>query len=205
MATLRRSRGKSRAGRLFGLDIVTMLMVIIVAAVIVGLVLYSISIFNRLFSLKNSAEATLGQIGVALKKRLDLITQLVESVRAYVKFERETLERIAKLRSEMFQPRIQDLQGVERESRAVLNAVLAVAESYPDLKANQNFLQLQDELTHTEDKISYSRQHFNDSVLQFNNLIETFPGNIFANMMGKKTREMLQIPEASREVPKVSF
>jgi LemA protein len=86
-----------------------------------------------------------------------------------------------------------------------LKSLFAVAESYPDLKANQNFLQLQDELTHTEDKISYSRQHFNDSVLQFNNLIETFPGNIFANMMGKKAREMLQIPEASREVPKVSF
>jgi LemA protein len=86
-----------------------------------------------------------------------------------------------------------------------LKTLFAVAESYPDLKANQNFLQLQDELTHTEDKISYTRQHFNDSVLQFNNLIETFPGNIFANMMGKKSREMLQIPEASREVPKVSF
>jgi len=103
-----------------------------------------------------------------------------------------------------------------------LKTLFAVAENYPDLKANQNFLNLQDELTHTEDKISYSRQHFNDTVLSFNNTIETFPGNFFtvlsfnntietfpgnffARRMGKKTREMLQIPEASRELPKVKF
>ena len=86
-----------------------------------------------------------------------------------------------------------------------LKTLFAVAENYPDLKANQNFLNLQDELTHTEDKIAYSRQHYNDTVLSFNNTIETFPGNFFARRMGKKTREMLQIPEASRELPKVKF
>ena len=86
-----------------------------------------------------------------------------------------------------------------------LKSLFAVAENYPNLKANQNFLQLQDELTHTEDKIAYSRQHFNDSVLTYNNAIETFPGNFFAHRMGKKTREMLAIPEESKAVPKVSF
>ena len=86
-----------------------------------------------------------------------------------------------------------------------LKTLFAVAENYPDLKANQNFIQLQDELTNTENKIAYSRQHFNDSVLAFNNTIETFPGLWFAKRMSKKTREMLQIPEATREVPKVKF
>jgi LemA protein len=86
-----------------------------------------------------------------------------------------------------------------------LKSLFAVSENYPDLKANQNFLNLQDELIHTEDKIAYSRQHYNDSVLVFNNIIETIPGKWFASGMGKKTREMLQIPEESREVPKVSF
>jgi LemA protein len=86
-----------------------------------------------------------------------------------------------------------------------LKTLFAVAENYPTLKANENFMQLQDELTHTEDKIAYSRQHYNDSVLTYNNTIEAFPGNIFARRMGKKTRDMLQIPETSKEVPKVSF
>jgi LemA protein len=86
-----------------------------------------------------------------------------------------------------------------------LKSLFAVSENYPDLKANQNFLNLQDELTHTEDKIAYSRQHYNDTVLSFNNTIETFPGIIFAKRMGKKEREMLQSPEADRELPKVSF
>jgi LemA protein len=83
--------------------------------------------------------------------------------------------------------------------------LFAVSENYPDLKANQNFLSLQDELTNTENKIAYSRQHFNDSVLVFNNLVETIPGKWFASFMNKKTREMLQIPDADRAVPKVKF
>ena len=86
-----------------------------------------------------------------------------------------------------------------------LKTLFAVAENYPDLKANQNFLNLQDELTNTENKIAYSRQHFNDSVLVYNNLVETIPGKWFAGFMNKKTREMLQIPDAAREVPKVKF
>jgi LemA protein len=86
-----------------------------------------------------------------------------------------------------------------------LKTLFAVAENYPDLKANQNFIQLQDELANTENKIAYARQHFNDSVLTYNNTIETYPGKIFAQRMGKTEREMLQIPEETREVPKVKF
>lgn len=190
---------------MFGLDIVTMLMVIIVAAVIVGLVLYSISVFNRLFSLKNSAEATLGQIGVALKKRLDLITQLVESVRAYVKFERETLERIAKLRSEMFQPRIQDLQGVERESRAVLNAVLAVAESYPDLKASTTVLNLMEAIKSVEDEIARQRYTYNNIVQEFNIMQDTFPSRFVASAMNLRKLEYLQFEEDLEKRPSVQL
>jgi LemA protein len=130
----------------------------------------------------------------------------METVKGYMNHERGTLEAVTQARSAIMTAKTpQESMDANNMLTGALKTLFAVAESYPDLKANQNFLQLQDELTHTEDKISYSRQHFNDSVLQFNNIIETFPGNIFANMMGKKTREMLQIPEASREVPKVSF
>jgi LemA protein len=130
----------------------------------------------------------------------------METVKGYMNHERGTLEAVTMARSAIMTAKTpQESMDANNMLTGALKTLFAVAESYPDLKANQNFLQLQDELTHTEDKISYSRQHFNDSVLQFNNIIETFPGNIFANMMGKKTREMLQIPEASREVPKVSF
>jgi len=181
-----------------------MLTVIIVAVVIVGLVLYSISIFNRLFSLKNSSEATLGQIGVALKKRLDLITQLVESVRAYV-IERETLERIAKLRSEMFQPRIQDLQGVERESRAVLNAVLAVAESYPDLKASSTVLNLMEAIKSVEDEIARQRYTYNNIVQEFNIMQDTFPSRFIASGMNLRKLEYLQFEEGLEKRPSVQL
>jgi LemA protein len=187
------------------MDLVTLLIIIIVAVVVVGLILYSISIFNRLFSLKNSGEATLGQIGVALKKRLDLITQLVESVRAYVKFERETLERIAKLRSEMFQPRTVDLREVERDSRVVLNAVLAVAESYPDLKASTTVLNLMEAIKSVEDEIARQRYTYNNIVQEFNIMQDTFPSRFMARAMNLSKLEYLQFEEDLEKRPSVQL
>ena len=123
-----------------------------------------------------------------------------------MKHEKEVLENVTKARTSLMNAKTPQ-KNVEADNMltGALKTLFAVAENYPDLKANQNFLNLQDELTHTEDKIAYSRQHYNDTVLSFNNTIETFPGNFFARRMGKKTREMLQIPEASRELPKVKF
>jgi LemA protein len=184
----------------------TLIIGLIVLLIVVIILLWFFSYYNRVIRYENRIDNAWAQIDVQLKRRADLIPNLMETVKGYMIHERGTLEAVTKARSAIMTAKTpQESMDADTMLTGALKSLFAVAESYPDLKANQNFLQLQDELTHTEDKISYSRQHFNDSVLQFNNLIETFPGNIFANMMGKKTREMLQIPEASKEVPKVSF
>ncbi len=179
---------------------------LIVLLIVVIILLWFFGYYNRVIRYENRIDNAWAQIDVQLKRRADLIPNLMETVKGYMVHERETLEAVTKARSAIMTAKTpQESMDADNMLTGALKSLFAVAESYPDLKANQNFLQLQDELTHTEDKISYSRQHFNDSVLQFNNLIETFPGNIFAKMMGRKERQMLQIPEASREVPKVSF
>ena len=184
----------------------TLIIGLIVLVIVVIILLWFFGYYNRVIRYENKIDNAWAQIDVQLKRRADLIPNLMETVKGYMKHERGTLEAVTKARSAIMTAKTpQESMDADNMLTGALKTLFAVAESYPDLKANQNFLQLQDELTHTEDKISFSRQHFNDSVLQFNNLIETFPGNSFANMMGKKTREMLQIPEASREVPKVSF
>jgi len=179
---------------------------IIVILIIVFILLWFFSYYNRVIRYENQIDNAWAQIDVQLKRRADLIPNLMETVKGYMNHERGTLEAVTKARSAIMTAKTpQESIDADNMLTGALKTLFAVAESYPDLKANQNFLQLQDELTHTEDKIAYSRQHFNDTVLTFNNTIETFPGNIFANMMGKKERQMLQIPEASKEVPKVSF
>ena len=184
----------------------TLIIGLIVLLIVVVVLLWFFSYYNRVIRYENRIDNAWAQIDVQLKRRADLIPNLMETVKGYMNHERGTLEAVTKARSAVMTAKSpQESMDANNMLTGALKTLFAVAESYPDLKANTNFLQLQDELTHTEDKISYSRQHFNDSVMQFNNLIETFPGNIFANMMGKKERQMLQIPEASREVPKVSF
>ena len=179
---------------------------IIVLLIVVGILLWFFGYYNRVIRYENRIDNAWAQIDVQLKRRADLIPNLMETVKGYMNHERQTLEAVTKARSAVMTAKNpQESINADNMLTGALKTLFAVSESYPDLKANQNFLQLQDELTHTEEKIAHSRQHFNDSVLQFNNLIETFPGNIFAGMMGKKERQMLQIPEASREVPKVSF
>jgi LemA protein len=182
------------------------IVLLIIGLIILIIVVYFFSYYNRIIRYENQIDNAWGQIDVQLKRRADLIPNLMETVKGYMKHERGTLEAVTKARSAVMAAKTpQDSVNADNMLTGALKTLFAVAESYPDLKANQNFLQLQDELTHTEDKISFSRQHFNDTVLRFNNTVETFPGNIFARMMGKKVRDMLQIPEASREVPKVSF
>jgi len=179
---------------------------IIVIFVVVIFLLIFVSYYNRIIRLENRIDNSWAQIDVQLRRRAELIPNLMETVKGYMKHEKEVLENVTKARSSLMNAKTPQ-KNVEADNMltGALKTLFAVAENYPDLKANQNFLNLQDELTHTEDKIAYSRQHYNDTVLSFNNTIETFPGNFFARRMGKKTREMLQIPEASRELPKVKF
>jgi LemA protein len=162
--------------------------------------------YNRIIRMENRIDNSWAQIDVQLKRRADLIPNLMETVKGYMKHEKEVLENVTKARSALMSAKSpQENIDADNMLTGALKSLFAVAENYPDLKANQNFLQLQDELTHTEDKIAYSRQHFNDVTLAYNNTIETFPGLWFAKRMNRKTRDMLKIPEADRELPKVKF
>src|SRR4030042_6977447 len=153
----------------------------IVVIVLVILLLVFLGYYNNIIRYENRIDNSWAQIDVQLKRRADLIPNLMETVRGDMKHERDTLENVTKARAALMSAKTpQESINADNMLTGTLKTLFAVAESYPDLKANQNFMQLQDELTHTEDKIAYSRQHFNDSVLTFNNIIETFPGNIFA-------------------------
>jgi LemA protein len=179
---------------------------ILVIIIVIFFVLIYFGYYNRIIRLENRIDNSWAQIDVQLKRRADLIPNLMETVKGYMKHEKEVLENVTKARSALMSAKTpQENINADNMLTGALKSLFAVAENYPDLKANQNFLSLQDELTNTENKIAYSRQHFNDSVLVYNNLVETIPGKWFAGFMGKKTREMLQIPEASRELPKVKF
>ena len=179
--------------------------VIVIIIVVVFLLIFW-GYYNKIIRFENRIDNSWAQIDVQLKRRADLIPNLMETVKGYMKHEREVLENVTKARSALMSAKTpQENINADNMLTGALKSLFAVAENYPDLKANQNFLNLQDELTNTENKIAYSRQHFNDSVLTFNNTIETFPGLWFAKRMGRKTREMLQIPEESKELPKVKF
>jgi LemA protein len=162
--------------------------------------------FNKIIRTENRIDNSWAQIDVQLKRRADLIPNLIEAVKGYMTHEKQVLENVTKARSALINAKSpQENIDADNMLTGALKTLFAVSENYPDLKANQNFLNLQDELTNTENKVAYSRQHFNDSVLAYNNTIETFPGLWFAKRMNKKPRDMLQIPEADRAVPKVQF
>ena len=179
---------------------------IILLIIILFFVFVFFGYYNRIIRLENRIDNSWAQIDVQLRRRADLIPNLMETVKGYMTHEREVLENVTKARSALMSAKTpQENINADNMLTGALKSLFAVAENYPNLKANENFLNLQDELSNTENKIAYSRQHFNDSVLSFNNIVETIPGKWFAGMMNKKTREMLQIPEAAREVPKVKF
>jgi LemA protein len=182
---------------------------IIIGVIVVILLIMFIGNYNGLVRLRNQVKNAWAQIDVQLKRRYDLIPNLVETAKGYMKHERETLEAVTKARNlaqGMSGAGAAERAKVEGELSSVLSRLLAVVENYPDLKANQNFLALQEELTSTENKISFSRQFYNDSVLHYNNKTHVFPSNIVANMMGFKEGEFFEVTlAAEREAPKVSF
>jgi len=181
----------------------------IALGVIAVLVIALIAVYNGLVRLRNEVKNAWAQIDVQLKRRYDLIPNLVETVKGYMKHERETLEAVTNARTiaqKMVDAGAQARGKAEGELTSALMRLLAVAEAYPDLKANQNFLALQEELTSTENKISFSRQFYNDSVLRYNNQTQVFPSNVIAGMFGFKSGEFFEVTTATeREAPKVSF
>src|SRR5512137_2548597 len=186
-----------------------MLAVWILIGVVVVLVIIFIAVYNGLVGGRNNVKNAWAQIDVQLKRRHDLIPNLVETVKGYKIHERETLEAVTKARNIAQQASSAgagERSKVEGELSSALARLMVVVEQYPDLKANQNFLALQEELTSTENKISFSRQFYNDSVLHFNNKVQMFPSNIIAGMFGFKAGEFFEVQGAEeREAPKVSF
>jgi LemA protein len=179
---------------------------LIVGGVIVLLLLFFVTYYNRFVRAANRIDNAWAQIDVQLKRRTDLIPNLVETVKGYAKHEREVLENVTKARTAVMGAKSpQEAIDADNMLSGALKTLFAVSENYPQLKANTNFLQVQDELTHTENKVSFARQFYNDSVLAYNNAIQQFPGTLFASLYGRKGRTMLTIPEAERAVPKVSF
>ena len=180
---------------------------IIVAVVLVLLIILVIGIYNALIRLRNQVDNSWSQIDVQLKRRHDLIPNLVETAKGYMKHERGTFEAITNARSQaMGAKTVAEASKAEGALGEALSKFMLVVENYPDLKANQNFLAVQEELTSTENKISFARQSYNDQVLFFNNKIQMFPSNIIANMFNFTKRDFFELEAAAeREVPKVSF
>jgi LemA protein len=180
----------------------------IILGVIVVIALFLVVIYNRLVSLRQTVNQSWSDITVQLKQRHDLVPNLVETVKGYAAHERQTLEAVTAARTNAVQAQqagpAQQAQA-ENVLSGALRQLFALSENYPDLKANQNFLSLQEELTSTEDRIAYARQFYNDSVQKYNTKIQTFPTVIVAGMFNFSKREFFEAEEGSTEVPKVQF
>ena len=190
----------------------------IILGILAALVLFAITIYNRLVAGRNRFKNAFAQIDVQLTRRHDLIPNLVETAKGYMKHERETLEAVINARNTAVSglkaaaadpsnpEAMKQLAAAEQGLSGALGRLFALSEAYPDLKANENMMQLSEELTTTENKVAFSRQAYNDSVMDYNTLRESFPNNLFAGWFNFMAAELLEIEdEAKREVPKVSF
>ena len=174
--------------------------------IIVVLVILVISMYNTLVRLRQKVKNSWSQIDVQLQRRFDLIPNLVETVKGYASHEKTVLEDVTKARTQVMNANtVEETGKANNQLTGALKSLFAVAENYPELKANTNFQQLQSELTETEDKIAYSRQFYNDTVLMYNNKCQMFPSNIIANMFHFQEEEFFEAPEGETAVPKVEF
>ena len=183
-----------------------MVTVIVIVAIIVVLAIIVIALYNNLVQLRNRVDNAWAQIDVQLQRRLDLIPNLVETVKGYAAHESGTLQKVTEARSAVAHAATPEQKmAADNVLTDTLKSLFAISEAYPDLKANQNFQQLQSEITATEDKISYMRQSYNDVVMKFNNAIETFPGMLVAGPFGFKKKESFDANAAAAGAPVVSF
>ena len=178
----------------------------IILGIIVVLVLWFIGVYNSLVQLRNKVRNQFSQIDVQLKRRFDLIPNLVETVKGYAKHESETFEKVIAARSS-YASATTDAEKIDAANQMTqaVRGLLAVAEAYPELKANTNFMSLQNDLKETEEKISYARQFYNDSVMVYNNKIQVIPSNIVASIAGFKAEKLFEAGEQERENVKVEF
>ena len=187
------------------LDTITIIVLVIIAVVLIALVLWFVGIYNSFYKYRNAAEATLGQIRVAMKKRLDMIEQLLGAVKSYAKFEKETLTRVTEMRASVLKGTPGQLNTIERESRALLGTLIATAEAYPDLKTSQTVTSLMDSVKGVEEEIGRQRYTYNNIAQQFNTMLDTIPSNFVGRIMGLLRLEYLQFEEAIATPPKIEF
>lgn len=180
--------------------------VIIAIAVVLLVIIWFVATYNKLITLRNRKDDQWAQIEVQLKRRADLIPNLVETVKGYAKHEKDTFEDVIKARNTYVSASTpeEEMKASGEVSKA-LSKLLMLTENYPELKANENFVSLQNDLKDTEDKVSYARQFYNDSVLTYNNKVEMIPSNIVANITGFKKAVFFEAGEEAKEAPKVSF
>ncbi len=182
-----------------------LLWIIIIVIVIIAIGTF-IHMYNNLVGLRNRVKNSYAQIDVQLKRRNDLIPNLVETVKGYASHEKGVLEEVTKARTGVMNAsNVEEASAADNQLTGALKSLFAVAENYPDLKANSNFQQLQSELSDTEDKISYARQFYNDVVLKYNNACQMFPRSIIAKMFGFEEESFFEAPESERAVPEVKF
>jgi LemA protein len=199
------------------MDSTTIIVLIVVGVIVLLLIFWLVAVYNSLVVSRNRYQNAFAQIDVQLKRRYDLIPNLVETVKGYMAHEKGTLEAVIQARNSAYSAReraagkpgdpeaMRELSRAEGELGGALGRLFALSEAYPDLKANQNMLALQEELTSTENKISFSRQAFNDAVTAYNNQRQVFPAVMVAGMFGFTHAELLQTEATHREAPKVSF
>ncbi|TAJ45239.1 LemA family protein [Methanofollis fontis] len=187
------------------MDILTLVLIAVIVIVVLALIGWIVSIYNRFMSLKNSAEATIGQIRVAMKKRLDQIEQLLGAVRSYAAFEKETLTQVTEMRANVAKAGPGDLNEVERQSRSIFGRLLAVAEAYPDLKTQATVSDLMSSIKSIEDEIARQRYTYNNIAQQLNTMTETIPSNIVASLIHMQKLDYLEFEEEIQRAPKIEF
>lgn len=173
----------------------------VVFLVIVIIVLYFVYLFNRLFRYGNASEANLGQIQVAMKKRLDMLEQLLGVVRSYVGYEREVFENVARMRSTIMEAGVHGLEEIDRESRSLFGSITAIAENYPELKANETVTKLMDAIVSVEEEIARHRYTYNNIIQEYNTMLDTIPSNIVGSMAGLEKLEYLKFEEEVEKPP----
>lgn len=177
-------------------------MVWVIVGIVLLIVLTSVMTYNRLVGLRNRVENAWSQIDVQLRRRADLIPNLVETVKAYASHEKETLQKVTEARNALLQAKTPgEAAQADNQLTGTLKTLFAVSEAYPELKANQNFLMLQEELAGTENKVAYSRQAYNDSVLMYHNGLQTFPSNLIAGLFGFRPVEYFTVPDEDSRAP----
>jgi LemA protein len=178
----------------------------VIGAVVVVVLLWGVGIYNRLVTLRNQVENAWGQIDVQLRRRFDLIPNLVETVKGYAAHEKEVFTKVTEARAKMASAQgVEDTAAADNMLTGALKSLFAVAENYPELKANENFLSLQTELSSTEDQLARAREIYNDAVMSFNTLIQVFPASLVAALGGFKSKTYYPVDEEAREPVKVSF